>query len=95
MATYTYTIFDANPASSSGGAWPSHEDTEIDADSAEDATSAVRAVLETQAAGLSASDGYDVGQRLYAVVWDADETIVGQPTYELTAEDLGVEPEPE
>jgi hypothetical protein len=40
------------------------------------------------AAGLSIADGYTVGQRLYATVWDADETIVGQVAHDLTAEDL-------
>lgn len=83
MASYTYTIFDANPQSSSGTAWPSHQDVEID-----EAVEAVREVMETEASGLSPDDGYDIGQRLYAIVWDSDEVIVGGPTYVLTAEDL-------
>jgi hypothetical protein len=91
VSIYTYTIFDANPNTSSGTAWPSHEDIEIEAESDAEALGAVRDVMSTEAAGLNASDGYDVGQRLYALVWDADTVIVGEPTYELTAEDLGVE----
>ncbi len=91
MAKYTYTIFDANPNDSSGTAWPDHDDVEIESDSDDEAIETVRATMSVEAAGLNASDGYDVGQRLYALVWDADEIIVGEPTYELTAEDLGVE----
>lgn len=91
MTTYTYTIFDANPNSSSGTAWPSHEDLEIEADSDADVIDAVRDVMSVEAAGLNEADGYDVGQKLYAIVWDADTIIVGEPTYEITAEDMGVE----
>jgi hypothetical protein len=88
--SYTFTIFDANPNSSSGTAWPSHQDEALEADSDEAAIEAVRDVMDVESAGLSCDDGYDVGQRLYAIVWDADGMIVGDPTYELTAEDLGV-----
>lgn len=91
MAKYTYTIFDANPNSSSGTEWPTHEDREIDADSDDEAIDDVRDVMSAEAAGLNTSDGYEVGQLLHALVWDEDGTIVGTPTYELTAEDLGVE----
>jgi hypothetical protein len=86
--TYTYTIFDSNPHSSSGAAWPSHEYIEIEAESDAEALDAVRDVMRVEAAGLDASD-YDVRQRLYARVWDS--RIVGEPTYQLTAEDLGLE----
>jgi hypothetical protein len=90
VTTYTYTLFDAHPNSSSGTAWPSHEDIAIEAESDDEAIEAVRDVMSIEAAGLDTADGYDVGQRLYALVWDADSMIVGDPTYELTAEDLGV-----
>jgi hypothetical protein len=88
---YSYTIFDANPNSSSGTAWPSHEDIAIEAESDAEALDSVREVMSTESAGLHASDGYDVGQRLYALVWDADSVLVGEPTYDLTADDLGAE----
>jgi hypothetical protein len=91
MAIYTYTIFDANPNSSSGTEWPTHDDIQIEADSDEEVTAEVRDVMSVEAAGLNTSDGYEVGDVLHALVWDADGTIVGTPTYELTAEDLGVE----
>lgn len=91
MASYLYTIFDANPNTSSGTAWPTHEDVELEADSDEEAIEEVRDVMSTEAAGLSTSDGYEVGDLLHAIVWDEDGTIIGTPTYELTAEDLGVE----
>ena len=86
--TYTYTIFDADPSASSGAAWPTHQDIEIEAASDEDALEAVLDVISIESAGLSADDGYEVGQSLYAIVWDADGIIVGQLTYTLTAEDL-------
>jgi hypothetical protein len=87
---YTYTIFDANPHASSGTAWPSHDDIELEADSDAEAVDAVRDTMSTEAAGLSPADGYEPGQRLFALVWSDDRTIVGEPTYELTHEDLGV-----
>lgn len=90
-SVYTYTIFDANPNSSSGTAWPSHDSLEIVADDDDGAIEAVRDVMSVEAAGLNPDDGYDVGQRLYAIVWGADTVIVGEPTYTLTAEDLGVD----
>jgi hypothetical protein len=88
--SYTYSIFDSDPAAS-GNAWDAHDSVEIEAESDEDALAQVRDILEIEAAGLSTADGYAVGQRLYATVWGPDETIVGQPTHELTAEDLGVD----
>lgn len=90
MASYTYTIFDSDPNSSCGTAWDTHQDIEIEADSDDEAIETVRETMSVEAAGLNTSDGYEVGQRLHAIVWDEDETIVGQPTYELTHEDLGV-----
>lgn len=90
MANYTYTIFDDNPNSSSGTAWPTHQDIEIEEASDEAALDEVSHVMSVEASGLNADDGYDVGQYLYAIVWDVDGVIVGEPTYKLTAEDLGV-----
>lgn len=89
MSKFTYTVFDSNPNTSSGTAWPTHDGIELEADSDDEAVSDVRDVMSIEAAGLCASDGYDVGQCLYALVWSDDGTIVGQPTYALTAEDLG------
>lgn len=94
MAIYTYTIFDADPQSSSGTAWPSHEDIEIEADSDADAIEEVESVMSVEAAGLNPSDGYEAGQSLHALVWSDDGSVVGQPRHELTDDDLGTEPEP-
>lgn len=91
MGTYTYTIFDANPHTSGGTAWPSHTDIEIEAESDEDALEEVRDALSVESSRLSVSDGYDVGQRLYALLWDSEGILVGEPTYDLTEEDLGVD----
>jgi len=88
---YTYTIFDADPAVSGPSAWPSHEDLEIEADSSEDAVSDVAAELDVEAAGLSPSDGYEVGQTIYALVWDADGQVIARLTHDLSAEDLGAD----
>lgn len=90
MAHYTYTIFDDNPNSSSGTAWPTHQNIPIESDSDDEAIDAVLHEIGEQAAGLSLDDGYDVGQFLYAIIWDDDGVIVGEPTYKLSAEDLGV-----
>lgn len=87
---YTYTIFDASPQSSSGTEWPTHTDMTIEADDDDEAIDEVRDVMSTEAAGLRPADGYEVGEAIHAIVWDADGTIVGQPTYELTKDDLGV-----
>lgn len=61
---------------------------ELDAESDEDALAAVRDVLDVESAGLSADDGYDVGDLLYALVWDEDGIVVDMPTHEITADDL-------
>lgn len=85
--TYQYTIFDADPDSSSGTQWTSHADIELEADSDEAAVAAVRDLLETEAAGLSEIDEYEVGQRIYALIWTPDGT-VEKISHELTADDL-------
>lgn len=85
---YTYTIFDANPNESSGTAWDTHQDVAFVADSDDDARDDVRSVLETEACGLNPEDGYEAGQRLYALVWDEDDILIAQVSYELTEEDL-------
>lgn len=90
MGKYTFTIFDADPNSSSGTAWDTHTDVELEADSDAAAVAEVLDTMTIEGAGLNPSDGYEVGQSLHAIVWSEDETIVGQPTYELTHEDLGV-----
>ena len=92
MATYTYTIFDADPNSSSGTHWPSHQDIEIEADSDEEAVAEVEQVMESEAASLNPSDGYEAGNSIHAIVWADDGEIVGQPSYELTHQDLGTQP---
>jgi hypothetical protein len=87
MSYYTYTIYDSHPAASGPCHWPDHENVEIEADDDAEALADVRTILEVAACGLSA-DGYEVGQRLYASVWDADENDLGLVTIILTAEDL-------
>lgn len=87
-ATYTYTIYDADPNMSGSCAWPQAVGIEIDADSDDEARDKVCSVLEIEASGLSEADGYSAGDRLWADVWDTDGTIIAQLTYELTADDL-------
>lgn len=94
MAQYTYTIYDADPQSSGGTEWPTHTERRMVALSDDEAIDKVRNVMSVQAAGLSPADGYEVNQTLHALVWAEDGTVVGSPTYEITAEDLGAEPEP-
>ena len=88
LSKYTYSIFDSNPHMSGGTTWPDHDDNEIAAESDDEAVDAVRDILETEAAGLDAADGYDVGQAIHALVWDADGLIVGDLRHMLTADDL-------
>ena len=90
MSEYTYSIFDSDP-NVNGSAWPTHDEIDLEAESDEEAVSEVQNILEIKAAGLYACDGYGVGDTLYAIVWDVDGLIVGEPTYDLTYEDLGVE----
>lgn len=91
MNNYTYTIFDGSPNNSSGTEWPDHLNIEIEAASDDEAIDEAIEVMRCEAAGLNVSDDYSVGDTLHAIVWDEDGTIVAQPTYTLTAEDLGVD----
>jgi hypothetical protein len=88
MAEYTYTIYDADPGTSGQCSWPDHDDCEIEADDDDEARDDVRRILESEAAGLSTSDGYEVGQRIYALVWDDDGSVIAQISHELTDDDL-------
>ena len=88
---YTYTIFDGHPAVSGDSKIPGYEGIAIESASYKSAIEEARDAMSILAAGLSTDDGYEVGDRLHALVWDADGTVVGTPRYTLTAEDLGVE----
>ena len=66
--TYTFTIFDADPQTSGSCAWDAHTDVEIEADDNEEAVEQARDELEIAACGLCRDDGYNEGQRIYALV---------------------------
>ena len=68
-ATHCYTIFDADPSSSDAVAWGHRRGVEVIANSDEDAIDLVSSLLARECEGLSASDGYAVGQTIYATVW--------------------------
>ena len=68
----TYTIFDGNPATSGPCAWPDHEDVEIDAASVDKAEEAIREIMERN------GGEYDDGDKLWAIIWDDDDTILRQ-----------------
>ena len=89
MAKYTYSVFDGSPNEGDCDAWPSHDQLAIEADSTEEALDDVLDLMSVEAAGLNASDGYESGDHIHAIVWDADGMIVGQPVYTLTADDMG------
>lgn len=91
MPTYTYSIYDSDPAVSSVDAWPDHDQAMIEADDDAEAIEIVRYELVVCAAGSLADGDHKVGDVLYAVVEDADDMIVGTPTHTLTVEDLGVD----
>ena len=86
---YTYSIYDANPASASSCVWPSHSEKEIFAEDDETAIEKLREILEIEACGLSVADGYEIGDTLYATL-DSDETgiQIATVTYVLTESDL-------
>lgn len=86
---FTYSIFDADPNTSSGTEWPGHAHAQIRAADLAAAEERVEEIMSS--ASYSEDDGYEIGQTIYAIIWDEDGTIVGKPTYEITAEDLGVE----
>jgi|GEM_PF-1500036 len=85
---YRYTVFNADPMSSGGSAWPDRSDVELEADDAAEAAALVEASLAAAASGLSGADGYEVGDTLHALVWDEDGTVVASPKYVLTEDDL-------
>lgn len=72
---YTYTIFDAHPGASGQCSWPDHESIEIRAESDERALEAVRKVLAEECEGLADEDDYDVGDKIYALVWRGEDGI--------------------
>lgn len=88
---YTYSIFDSHPSKASP-AWPMHDQVEIEAEDDQAALAAVRNTLRVEAAGLNPADGYAVGDRIWAEVWDADEICIGPVSYVLKAADLDLRP---
>lgn len=88
---WRYSIFDADPQSSTGTVWTDHDNVELDAESDEDAIDQVRELLQDEASGLNISDGYCVGDQIHALVWRDGETIIAQPKYTLTLDDLSVD----
>lgn len=88
--SYTYTVFDGNPASSGGVEWPSHTDLELSATDREEALTEAQAALESAALECAPEHGYDVGDTLYLEL-HCDGEWVASLTYDLTAEDLGLE----
>lgn len=72
MAKYTYTIFDADPQSSSGTAWDTHTKVEIEADTSYAALEIACDVAERE----SVHGEYEPGDRIWALVWDADGVLV-------------------
>lgn len=79
-------VYDADPGYADVDAIAEEK---IEYDDDEDEVALARDVIEVCAAGLSAEDGYSVGDRLYAILRYSDETI-GKITYALTAEDIGL-----
>lgn len=84
MEKFTYTIFDGNPHQSGPTAWPGHSEVEIEADTPEDVL--VEALAEARAEG-EASGEYENGDRLWVLVWNADNSIVAEGAVTLDVED--------
>ena len=85
---FSYTIFDADPQTSGGSAWPSRSDVEIEAGDDAEAVALVEAALAAAASGLSGADGYEVGDTLHALVGEEDGTVVAHGRYVLPEADL-------
>lgn len=90
---YTIRIYDGDPGSSCGDVWPSHDGTPLDAETLDEAREEAIDILICEAAGLSREDGYEVGQRIYAMIDAADDSGSDRVSYELTVDDLGEEDE--
>lgn len=94
MYSYCYTIFDDNPNTSSGTAWPDYKEKDLIAESDSEAIEIVYEVMEMEAKGLHVKDGYHVNDKLYAIVWFIDNNNqnveVDTITYTITKEDLGL-----
>ena len=91
MSTYTYTVFDANPHTSSGTAWPHAQELSVEAATDADARKLVLSSLTRMCSTLGLEDGYVPGQRIYTLVWNQDGVLIGNPpTYTLHEHDLGL-----
>lgn len=93
--TYTYSIFDADPNSSSGCVWPDYDHVEIEADDDESAVELAVVAAESAAYECRRDDGYSEGDLLYILVWDADGTLIGDERVEITTDHLGGPPSEE
>lgn len=82
---YTYSIFDADPNSSTDMQWPGHNRAKLAAKDLGAAEARVKEIMS--GARFDEADGYEVGQRIYSLIWE-DGVIVASPGYTLTAEDI-------
>lgn len=89
MRTYTYTIFDADPAVSGPSAWPHQEGIRFEAENDKQAVETARQALETACQALDSADGYDPGDQIHMLVWDADYVQIATLVEELGALDEG------
>lgn len=87
MATYAYSIFDADP---SDAEYPLAEFDSIEVESRDDTTigAVVARKLEDAANGLWLDDGYEPGDRLWLRAWDFGGVCVASISIELTREHL-------
>ena len=81
--TYTYTIFDADPASAGNCSWPDHTVREIRSINAD---AALARVLERARLLADNCGEYSDGVTLYARVWDADGVLHASGSVDVAAE---------
>ena len=81
---FRYTIFDGDPSSSGPCAWPGHSEVELVATSSAVALEAALSVADIEG---STCGEYAHGDRLWVLVWDADDELVadGVVTLELAS----------
>lgn len=82
--TFTYSIYDANPAYAGNCVWPAHNNEPIppaaDNGDLNTAIAAVKQIMDTE--GRECGE-YEPGTTIWYTIWDEDETIAHSGTVTL------------
>ena len=80
METYTYTIFDGNPAEGGPTAWPTYTEVEIMARTPANAVRRVEREMRREGRDCGA---YERGARLWYLIWDSEGLIIAEGSVTL------------